>query len=77
MAEARGQPLDKVCRLIGEDTREPSEDLVARCVREDKAVRRTHQALLVNRAGSEFDIEYSAAPTGDESGDFAGAVLVR
>ena len=75
-AEAQGQPLEKVCRIIAEDTREPAEDLVARCIRDGKVVRRDHHNLLVNRAGPAFAIEYSAAPMHSESGNFAGVVLV-
>ena len=74
--EARRQPLEKVCRIILEDTREPTEDLVTRCKRDGKVVRRSHQDLLISRAGTAFDIEYSAAPMHGESGDFAGIVLV-
>ncbi len=76
VTEAQGQPLDRVCRIIGEDTREPAEDLLACCIRDGKAVRWPHQNLLVSREGPEFAIEYSAAPMRGESGDFAGVVLV-
>ena len=76
VAEAQGQPLDRVCRIISEDTREPVEDLVAYRVPDGKAVQWPHQILLVSREGREFAIEYSAAPMRDAGGDFAGVVLV-
>ncbi len=75
-AEALGQPLASVCRIIDEDTGEPAENLVERCSREGKAVQRTQQTLLVSRTGMEYAIECSVAPMRGESGSFAGVALV-
>lgn len=65
-AEARGQPLVEVLRLIEENSRRPIEDPAATVPREGST--ETDRPLLVSRDGREIHVELSSAPIGDRSG---------
>ena len=75
-SEALGQPLGTVLTLISEATRQPIEDIAARCLHEGRAVDLADGVLLLRRDGTEVAIEDSAAPLRDRHGATIGVVLV-
>jgi diguanylate cyclase (GGDEF)-like protein/PAS domain S-box-containing protein len=75
-AEARGRPLGEIFRIVGEQSRQPMPDPVARCLQEGKTIGLTNHALLINRHGQEYHITESAAPIRGGDGRVLGAVLV-
>ncbi len=74
--EAKGRALMEIFHLINEETREPAEDCVARCLSEGKIVGLANHAILVSRSGNEVAIEVSAAPINTGKGEVLGVVLV-
>ena len=76
-AQALGQPVQSVFRIINEQTRAPGEDIVARVLRERQTVALANHTALVTRDGREAPIEDSAAPITEGGGEnLVGAVLV-
>ncbi|MEI7833165.1 MAG: PAS domain S-box protein [bacterium] len=75
-AEAQGQPVLRVLDMINELTRLPAEDLVARVLRENRAVELANHTALVTRDGREVPIEDSAAPITDAAGKVTGVIIV-
>ena len=75
-AEARGQSINAVLRLLDESSREELENPLLRCLREGKVVDLAEQSVLVNRLGQEIAIQDSAAPIRDRNGHTVGAVVV-
>jgi PAS domain S-box-containing protein len=75
-AEAEGQPVQQVFRIIDELTRVPGEDIVSRVLRERKGAELANHTALIAKDGSEIPIEDSAAPILDASGKVFGVVLV-
>jgi PAS domain S-box-containing protein len=76
LAEAVGQPLEAVFRIVNEDTRSPVENPAIRALREGTVVGLANHTLLIHRGGTERPIDDSAAPIRDESGSVAGCVLI-
>jgi len=74
--DARGQQINKVLRLLDENTHEELENPLLRCLRENKVVAFAEQSVLVNRLGQEIAIQDSAAPIRDRNGRTVGAVVV-
>jgi PAS domain S-box-containing protein len=74
-AEAEGQPLMDVFRIINEQTRQPSENPVVGSMGEGPSVGLPNHALLVARGGRESPVDGSAAPIKDERGNVIGVVL--
>ncbi|MEP9351659.1 EAL domain-containing protein [Xanthobacter sp. KR7-225] len=74
--EARGQPLDRVMKIINSTTREPKRNPVDMVLQQNKPMGLTAGTLLIQRDGSEVAIEDSAAPIQDSSGNINGAVIV-
>jgi diguanylate cyclase (GGDEF)-like protein/PAS domain S-box-containing protein len=75
-AEACGQPVTRVFRVVDEATGEPLSDPVARCLAEGDVVEHAGYSLLVRRDGGEFVIRDSVAPIRDRQGRTTGSVLV-
>jgi PAS domain S-box-containing protein len=75
-AEALGQPIEHVFRIVEEGSPRPLEDLVHRVLRDGQAGQLGNRAMLVARDGREVPIDDSAAPIRDKAGRVAGAVLV-
>src|SRR5258706_941760 len=75
-AEAQGQPLESVLRIVSEETRQPLESPVARALQDGATVRRQSHAALIRKDGSERRVDDSAAPIRDERGKVSGGVLV-
>jgi len=76
LAEAAGQPLASVLRLIDEDTMEPVQNPMAQALRDGKAGSLAPHVSLLRRDGSAVAIDDSAAPIHDRDGKAIGGVLV-
>jgi PAS domain S-box-containing protein len=75
-ADAVGQPLDAVFRIVNEATRRPVENPATQALRENTVVRLANHTVLVGRDGVEHPIDDSAAPIRDAQGQLSGCVLV-
>ncbi|MDH3670226.1 MAG: EAL domain-containing protein [Gammaproteobacteria bacterium] len=76
-ADARGQPLTKVLKLIDETTRQAIPDPVSLCLNEGTNVRLPGHTLLVHRnEDREFSIEITVGPIRDRDLQGVGTVLV-
>src|ERR1700722_9790171 len=74
--EARGEKLGTVLRLLDQLTHRELENPLVRCLREGQLVHFAEHSVLQNRLGKEIEIEDSAAPIRDRSGEIVGAVVV-
>ena len=75
-ADAAGQPLDAVFRIVNEDTRRPIENPATKALREGTIVGLANHTVLIRRDGVEHPIDDSAAPIRDPDGRVSGCVLV-
>jgi PAS domain S-box-containing protein len=75
-AEAHGQPLADVFRIVNELTRQPVESPVDRVLREGRVVGLANHTVLRTRSGGEVPIDDSAAPICSAVGQIAGTVLI-
>lgn len=75
-ADAVGQSLELVFRIINEKTREIVESPSQRALRDGVIVGLAKHTLLIARDGSERPIDDSAAPIRNAAGDVRGVVLV-
>ncbi|MFY0527532.1 PAS domain S-box protein [Archangium gephyra] len=74
-ADAIGQPLPRVLRLVDPSTREPLEP--SRFVPDEaRPVQLGRQALLLSKSGAELPIEHTLAPISDSQGHSLGTVIV-
>jgi len=73
-AEAEGQPLGCVARLVDAESGEPAEDPVPLAILQDAAMPLDPGLQLVSRAGRQMTVEGSSAPV-KASGATLGAVL--
>jgi PAS domain S-box-containing protein len=76
LADAAGQPLESVFRIIAESDRSPVESPATRALREGVVVGLANHTLLIARDGRERPIDDSAAPIRDEQGRVSGCVLI-
>jgi PAS domain S-box-containing protein len=75
-AEASGQPLQTVFRVMDEKTRGPCANPVEEVLHLNNIVSRTHPTILIARDATERIIAESAAPIRDKTGKVFGVVLV-
>jgi PAS domain S-box-containing protein len=75
-AEAAGQPLAKVFRIINEANRAPVEDPVEKVLRLGGVVGLANHTLLIAKDGAETPIDDSAAPIRQAGKSLLGVVLV-
>ncbi|MBL8351000.1 MAG: PAS domain S-box protein [Burkholderiaceae bacterium] len=75
-AEAQGQPMTEVFRIVHEQTREPAPDPVAACLAERRTVSLADPTVLLARDGAEHGIQDSAAPILGTRNEVLGVVLV-
>jgi len=75
-ADAVGEPLDRVFRIVGEASREPAENPATRALREGRIVGLANHTLLIRKDGTEVPIDDSAAPIRGGDGTVLGCVLV-
>jgi PAS domain S-box-containing protein len=76
VAEATGQPLPGVFRIVNEQTRRAAENPVARALREGIIVGLANHTILIARDGTERPIDDSAAPIRCKEGKVVGCVMV-
>jgi diguanylate cyclase (GGDEF)-like protein/PAS domain S-box-containing protein len=76
LAEARGQPIGAVLRLVNELTRDPIENSLTGALGRSEHGGSADHAVLITRAGNEVAIQESAAPICDRAGQVIGAVVV-
>jgi PAS domain S-box-containing protein len=76
VAEATGEPLERVFKIINEDTRRTVESPIAKVLQLGKTVGLANHTALIRRDGCEVAIEDSAAPIRDRKGNVCGAVMV-
>jgi diguanylate cyclase (GGDEF)-like protein/PAS domain S-box-containing protein len=76
LAEARGQPITAVLRLVNELTREPIENSLTGALGRSEHGGPADHAVLITRSGNEVAIQESAAPICDRGGNVIGAVVV-
>jgi diguanylate cyclase (GGDEF)-like protein/PAS domain S-box-containing protein len=74
--EATGIPLKQVFHIVNEDTGEPVESPIVRCLREGRIVGLANHTVLIHKEGQKIAIEDSAAPIRDRNGSVIGGVLV-
>jgi|GEM_PF-712087 len=75
-ADAQGQDLDAVFRIVNEATRLPVENPATRVLREGMIIGLANHTILLARDGTEWPIDDSGAPILDERGQIIGVVLV-
>jgi PAS domain S-box-containing protein len=75
-AEATGQPLDEVFRIVNEDTRRTVKNPATRALDEGVVVGLANHTILIARDGTERPIDDSAAPIRCREGQIVGCVLV-
>ncbi len=75
-ADALGQPLDVVFRIISERTRAVVESPVTKVLREGKVVGLANHTVLLPKTGAELPIDDSGAPIRNAAGEIIGVVLV-
>ncbi|MBX3622487.1 MAG: PAS domain S-box protein [Rhizobacter sp.] len=75
-AEATGQPLLTVFRIVHAETRAPADDPVQRVLASGEVVGLANHTALLSRDGAEYQIADSAAPIRDPQGRVTGVVLV-
>jgi PAS domain S-box-containing protein len=75
-ADARGEPLERIFRIVNEFTRETVENPVGKVLQTGRVVGLANHTALINKIGRGIPIEDSAAPIRDAHGKIAGAVMV-
>jgi len=75
-AEAAGQPMPTVFRIVNEETRATVEDPVQKVIRSGLIVGLANHTVLIARDGREFIIDDSGAPIRGADGAIIGVVLV-
>lgn len=76
LAEAVGQPLETIFRIVNEITRQPAPNPIAKVLREGHIIALANHTALISRSGKEIAIEDSAAPIRAGTGKMIGAVMV-
>ena len=74
--EAIGVPLERVFKIVNEETRRTVENPATRALREGVVVGLANHTLLIAKDGTEHPIDDSAAPIRHANGEVAGVVLV-
>ena len=76
LAQASGQALGEVFRIVNAETRERVPDPVQTVLRSGRVVGLANHTTLMARGGPEYQIADSAAPIRDSTGTMVGVVLV-
>jgi PAS domain S-box-containing protein len=74
--EALGKRIEKVFRIINEETRATVESPVEKVLREGTVVGLSNHTLLISKEGREIPVADSGAPIQSEKGETIGVVLV-
>ncbi len=75
-AQAKGEPLERVFRIINEDTGQPVDDPIGKVLQTGRIVGLANHTALIDKNGRLIPIEDSAAPIRDAQGKMVGAVMV-
>jgi diguanylate cyclase (GGDEF)-like protein/PAS domain S-box-containing protein len=75
-AEACGQPVTSIFKVIDEASGKPLPNAVERCLAEGRVIEHAGYSLLVRRDGRDFAIRDSVAPLQNRQGRTTGSVLV-
>lgn len=75
-ADALGQPIERVFRIVNEETRHTVENPVRRVLTEGIIVGLANDTILLRKDDSELHIDDSGAPIRNADGEVIGAVLV-
>ncbi|MFO1402482.1 MAG: PAS domain S-box protein [Steroidobacteraceae bacterium] len=75
-AQAHGEPIGNVLRLLDETTRQEVDNPLLRCLRDGGVGNFSEHSVLVGRNDQEIAIQDSAAPIRDRAGQIIGAVVV-
>lgn len=75
-ADAVGQPLARIFRIVNEETRAPVEDPVEKVLRLGGVVGLANHTILIAKDGTQTPIDDSAAPIRRRDGPLFGVVLV-
>ena len=76
MADAAGEPLANVFKIVDEATRLPVESPAGKVILTGSAVGLANHTILISKEGSTTAIDDSAAPIRDDQGSLTGIVLV-
>lgn len=76
LPDAVGQPLEKIFKIINEETRQPAVNPVSRALRGGGMMGLGNHTVLIARDGKETAIDDSVAAIRDETGKMSGAVMV-
>jgi PAS domain S-box-containing protein len=74
-AEAQGKPIEKVFKIIDEDTRNTVESPINSVLQQGLIVGLANHTLLISKDGKEIPIADSGAPIKNESNETIGVVL--
>ncbi len=75
-AEADGQPVDDIIKLVDEQSGDKTPCAISECLRGNRVVRNLQGRVLIRKGGKEIEVDESAAPMYDPGGNIVGAVLV-
>jgi len=75
-AEARGEPLERVFRIVNEYTRQTIDNPIGKVLQTGKIIGLANHTVLIDKNGRVIPIEDSAAPIRDARGNVVGAVMV-
>jgi PAS domain S-box-containing protein len=75
-AEAGGEPLERVFRIVNEYTRQAVDNPIGKVLQTGKIVGLANHTALIDKNGRMVPIEDSAAPIRDAQGTVVGAVMV-
>jgi len=76
IADALGEPLERVFHIVNEVTRLPVENPAMRALREGVVVGLANHTILIKKDGTECPIDDSAAPIRNDEGYVSGCVLI-
>lgn len=74
--KAKGQPLDRVFKIINSKTRETVDDPVKKVLKSGQIIGLANHTILLSKDGSQYQIADSGAPVTDQDGKISGVVLV-
>jgi len=75
-AEAVGQPIDKIFKIIDGGRHNRSDNLVARCLQQDCPFSQEQDIVIISRDGQEYVVEETVAPLRGSQGKLLGVVIV-
>jgi PAS domain S-box-containing protein len=74
--EAHGESVERVFRIVNEQTRNAVENPIRRVLRDGQVVGLANHTVLISKAGADIPIDDSGAPIAGSDGNVHGVVLV-